>query len=183
MQVIALSAVQNQQFTVTLDNNRYEIAIYLTDDVMCCDINCNDVQLTTGMRAQPGAPLIPFQFLQGLNGNFFIVTSDDDYPNYNDFGTTQYLIYLSYVEFVAAGKSVPSITFLTLNAEPFTPVVGILLEVGDNGTFAGIGWFNAVVGNLEETGDNGTFVGAGNVGGIIGYLIETGDNGHWAGNP
>jgi len=45
------------------------------------------------MRAVSGFPLIPYSYLQ--NGNFTFITSNNEYPDWRQFGITQYLIYAS----------------------------------------------------------------------------------------
>lgn len=108
MQTIALANVSNQNFTTTLDSNRYEIAIYQVGSTMACDIAVNEVSVVTGSRITPGEFLIPFAAYQGVNGNFILVTQNDALPDYTLFGTSQIMTYMSAAEIAAAvGGTVP----------------------------------------------------------------------------
>lgn len=105
---IDLAAIPNQTFTTTLDSNRYVVKIYQASNVMCCDISCNEVVLVSGGRMLPGEFLIPFFCYSGTNGNFLILTKDDDLVDYIQFGVTQTFIYLSVEEIAAfTGGTVP----------------------------------------------------------------------------
>lgn len=105
---IDLAAIQNQTFTTTLDNNRYVMKIYQAANIMCCDITCNEVVLVSGGRMMPGEFLIPFFCYSGINGNFLILTQNDDLVDYTQFGITQIFIYQSVEEIAAdVGGTVP----------------------------------------------------------------------------
>jgi|ERR1039458_1498764 hypothetical protein len=101
MQTLNLSNVPNQKFSTTLDKNRYVISIYQTSTCMSCDISCNEIQLVSGYRIVTGAFLIPF-YMQGVNGNFILITQNDNLPDYTQFNTTQILMYLTAEEIAAA---------------------------------------------------------------------------------
>jgi len=101
MQEIPIVNSPNQSLSLTLDNNRYDIRIHACKDnsgnlVMAFDIAINGNAVVTGVRAVPGFPIIPFSYLE--NGNFALITQNDDYPDYTQFGVTQNLIYASQVE-------------------------------------------------------------------------------------
>lgn len=95
MQTIDLAAVQNQTFSTTLDSDFYNIAVYFAAGIMACDITRNNVVIETGMRISAGEFLIPFFCYEGTSGNFMLLTQNDALPDYNQFGTTQTLIYMS----------------------------------------------------------------------------------------
>jgi len=97
---IPITNIPNQSFSINLDGNQYDIRIHACGDnivpgsmVMAVDIVRNNVAIVTGMRAVPGFPLIPAKYLE--NGNFIFSTQNDDYPDWNQFGITQYLIFAS----------------------------------------------------------------------------------------
>lgn len=129
---------------------------------MCCDINCNSIQLLNGTRIVAGFPIIPYPAYFQPNGNFLLLTTNEALPDYNEFGITQTLIYLSAAEITAAALAADTgIGYLTLDFDFLVPLVGALVTYG-------------MPGSLDA---------AGTVSGLVGSLIETGDNGHWAGNP
>jgi hypothetical protein len=98
MQVINLSNVENQTFTIVLDGDLYSIAIYYVPGGMCCDLERNGVEILTGSRIMPNDYIIIFYGYQNTSGNFMLTTQNDDLADYNEFGITQTLIYLSFDE-------------------------------------------------------------------------------------
>ncbi len=107
MQVIALQRIPNQEINAILDDNTYEIRIHdtrynssLGTDIMAVDIIRNNEMIIQGVRACTGCPLIPF--LNLCDGNFVIVTENDQYPNWRLFGVNQFLVYMSQAEMEAA---------------------------------------------------------------------------------
>lgn len=101
MQTIQLVPVEDQSFTITLDGSRYTIRIFYIGTTMAADISRNEIVLTTGQRITSGEMLIPFGSLQGLNGNFLLLTLNEELPDFNQFGLTQTLMYASYDELFA----------------------------------------------------------------------------------
>jgi hypothetical protein len=104
MRTISLDATPNQELSVTLDGNRWDITIKECNGVMCCTLLLNDVLLLSGQRIVGGSPLIPYKYMQGA-GNFWILTENDELPDYNRFGVDQQFIYIS----AAESAAIPSI--------------------------------------------------------------------------
>ena len=100
MQQITLQAVPNQTLSIQLDNNSYDIVIRAVNignaQVMVFDISINNVVIVLGQRAVAGYPIIPYAYL--YDGNFIVITSDDDLLDYTKFQISQYLIYASQAE-------------------------------------------------------------------------------------
>jgi len=102
MQVIDLSVTANQSLVTTQDNNRYEIRIFECNGAMAADVTRDGVVLFSGSRMTIDLPLIPYAYMQGTDGNFFLVSLTDDEPYYTLFGSQQSLIYASAAEMSAA---------------------------------------------------------------------------------
>lgn len=66
---------------------------------MFVDITRNGSPVVSGMRAVAGTFLIPYGYLE--SGNFLIITTNEEYPDYRQFGLSQYLIYFSQAELEA----------------------------------------------------------------------------------
>lgn len=94
MRTISLDAIPNQEFSVTLDNNRWDIIIKECDGVMCCTLVLNDVPLLSGQRLVAGSPAIPYKYMQD-SGNFWLLTENDELPYYDRFGVDQTFVYAS----------------------------------------------------------------------------------------
>ncbi len=93
---INLAAIPYQALSVNIDTVRYDLRIFLATNVMCADLSINGTPILTSNRLVAGAFMIPYRYLE--NGNFLITTLNDDIPYYEQFGTTQFLTYLSQAE-------------------------------------------------------------------------------------
>lgn len=102
---IPLQAIPTQtlSFQDTTTQTNYFIAIKTCGNpgaqIMSVSISINDILIVSGVRAVAGFPLIANTYLE--NGNFVILTQNDDLPDYTQFGVTQYLIYASQLEIEA----------------------------------------------------------------------------------
>ena len=101
---IPIINVPNQSLSIQLDDNQWDIAIHATQDnpdgssgIMAIDITINNNIIISGVRATYGYSLIPYNYLI-VDGNLYFVTQNDDYPDWRQFGITQYLIYASSAE-------------------------------------------------------------------------------------
>lgn len=99
MQLITLNPIPNQTFSISLDTHIYNVTLKLTNFVTSVTIARDNVTLISNSRAIPGFPLIPYTYLE--NGNFAIITANDEYPHYFQFGVTQFLVYASESELIA----------------------------------------------------------------------------------
>lgn len=90
---IALAAVANQQFSVQIDATRYDITLQEANGCMAATIVRDSVTLVSAFRVVAGEPLIPYAYL--TDGNFAIVTDGDALPYWTEFGTTQYMLYVT----------------------------------------------------------------------------------------
>lgn len=98
-QVVPLQTVPNQQLSLQLNDDRYDIRLHdLGDGTMSCDVSINEEIKVLGSRVLSTDPLIPYLYLQ--EGNFFFLT-DDEYPYWENFNTTQTLLYYSASELEA----------------------------------------------------------------------------------
>lgn len=100
MRQIQLRQIPNQSLSITLNNNLYDLTIRTVKtgnaQITAVDVQINGAYVVRGFRAVAGFPIIPSIYLE--NGNFMIVTSNGDLPNYTQFQTTQFLVYVSQSE-------------------------------------------------------------------------------------
>lgn len=96
MKTIGLENIPNQSFTVNLDSRRYDFVIKETRGVMSVSIARDNEQLVSNIRMVAGTPLLPYLYQE--EGNFFLLTENQEYPDYNLFKTNQYLLYLTVAE-------------------------------------------------------------------------------------
>lgn len=99
MQNIPIAAEPNQEFVVRLDDTRYAFRLKETNGVMVADITIDDVVTLTATRVLAGEPLIPYLYQQV--GNFVLLTDGDALPDWQEFGHSQALVYMSPAELAA----------------------------------------------------------------------------------
>lgn len=99
MRNIPITQDPNQDLTVRLDDTRYGLRLEAVNGVMVVDVSIDGVTVLTGSRVLAGEPLIPYKYLQ--EGNFILLTINDELPDYTQFGVTQSLVYLSPAELAA----------------------------------------------------------------------------------
>jgi len=99
MILVPIAAVPNQTFSISLNNMRYDIAIYVARNIMAIDIERDNETLVLGLRLVPNSLVIPYKYLE--EGNFIILTDDEEYPYYTQFGISQQLLYASSAELLS----------------------------------------------------------------------------------
>ncbi|EJD6506592.1 phage baseplate plug family protein [Providencia rettgeri] len=92
MQEIPLNTVPNQRVRISLSGEEWELTFKVARNTICCDIKRNDVVLLRSIRAIPNQPLIPYRYLSA-GGNFVFITDNDEYPWWEQFGKSHYLVW------------------------------------------------------------------------------------------
>lgn len=101
---ISLRPVPNQQLSIQLEDVWYDITLKDAIGCMALTLERDGVRVLSNTRLVAGSPVIPARYQE--SGNFVLTTADDAIPYYDQFGTTQFLIYLSAAE-VAAWRARP----------------------------------------------------------------------------
>ena len=92
--LITLEAITAQEFNVTLGDYSYDIRIYSTISGMAYDLSIDDVEIVQGFQLVNEVFMLPYRY-QEVDGNLLLVVPDDEVPDYESFGSTQFLYYLS----------------------------------------------------------------------------------------
>lgn len=95
---IELKQLPNQELSITLDGNIYDITIRSTTNSTTATIARNGSTLISNTRILPLYPILPYQYLE--EGNFCLITDSDALPDYTLFGISQSLVYLTSAELV-----------------------------------------------------------------------------------
>lgn len=104
MRIVPVATVPNQSFTVTIDGVRWGLALKDANGILVANVTRDDVLLLSATRVLAGEAIIPYAYLQ--TGNFLVLTSLDDLPNWQQLSVTQTLVYFSPTEMV----SLPQVT-------------------------------------------------------------------------
>lgn len=116
MQIVPIQAIPNQDFSITLQNNLYQIGIHATNGVMSVSMSINGDDIMDNIRAVAGSPVIPSQYLEQGNGNFLFLTANYQLPDYTQFNLTQSLAYFSAAELISFRT--PQLVFSPIAALP-----------------------------------------------------------------
>jgi hypothetical protein len=92
---IGLAAVANQSLSVQLGERNYVIDFHEANGVMCVTLTRDGVVLVSGSRVTGGTPLLPYRYLESGEGNFLVTVDNEEIPYWDQFGNTQFLVYLS----------------------------------------------------------------------------------------
>lgn len=107
MQIIDIAQVPNQSLSVTLEGVRWDIRIKQAVSSMAADLTADGVPVLSGQRIVAGTPIIPYEYLIN-DGNFLIMTENDELPNWELFDVNQVLIYANFEEISAVEPEVLS---------------------------------------------------------------------------
>jgi len=91
---IFLENIPQQEFDLNIDNVVYHLRLRDGGGFTFVDIATNTEQLINGLIAGANLPIIPYPYLT-RGGNFIFYCLDNEYPNYENFESTQYLYYVS----------------------------------------------------------------------------------------
>lgn len=96
---VALAAVPNQSLSIQLDGRRYAIHLREANGSMAATIARDGEPLVSAARIVAGTPLLPYPYQEA--GNFLLTTEAEALPYYDQFGISQFLVYLSPDELAA----------------------------------------------------------------------------------
>jgi hypothetical protein len=115
MQIVPIQAIPNQNFSVVLDGNQWDIGIRTTNGCISVSMSINGIPVFSNMRAVAGTRIIPSKYQEA--GNFVFITQNYEVPEYTQFGVTQFLVYASQTEIDAVRDIDPEL----ITAADFDP--------------------------------------------------------------
>ena len=97
---IDLNNLPNQNFTISINDIDMEVNIRLAgeDDnrIMFFSLLINDEYICPNVPVFSNQGVLPYPYMVSeVGGNFYFITENDDYPNYENFGTTCKLYFLT----------------------------------------------------------------------------------------
>lgn len=90
---IALAAVPNQSLSVQLNEQQYDLHFRDLGDCMAVSVERGGEFIIRGARLLPGVPVLPYRYQE--EGNFLMLTEGDALPYFDQFGVTQFLVYMT----------------------------------------------------------------------------------------
>lgn len=95
---IALQAIANQELSIPLDGSRFVLTVKESQGAMVMTIARDDVVIVQNARMTGDNVIIPSEYQRVGMGNFFIGTQGEAIPFWDQFGLTQFLVYLTAAE-------------------------------------------------------------------------------------
>ncbi len=92
------SSYANQEFDVQVDGIDKNIHVLLQTvyDITMMSVTVDDELLGIPFICFPNYPVIPYDYLvEKLGGNFLFTTENENYPNYENFGTSCLLYFIT----------------------------------------------------------------------------------------
>lgn len=93
---VSLAAIPNQSLSIQLDGRFYDIQVREINGAMAASITRDGVAIVSGQRIVAGTPLLPYQYQEA--GNFLLLTGEEALPFWDQFGITQFLVYVTPAE-------------------------------------------------------------------------------------
>jgi|ERR1700728_2796547 len=96
MRIIPLQTLPNQNFSLQIDDNTYDLRLHDCGGITAVSIDFNNTPVLSGARAVSGFPIIPYAYLEATIGNFMFINAQTDlgeYPDWPRFNADQILLY------------------------------------------------------------------------------------------
>ena len=87
MKVLPINAIPNQQLSVLLDGNQWDINLKLTNGGISCSLSRNNEVIAQNARVVAGMRILQAKYQEA--GNFAMICNDQTVPDYTQFGVTQ----------------------------------------------------------------------------------------------
>lgn len=94
MEQINISRLPNQSFFVIVGEAQVNFRLHVFNGLLYCDLYVNGVLVSASTRCNPNQPLLPKYYNESI-GNFMFVTTDDRYPDAEDFGDSCRLVHIT----------------------------------------------------------------------------------------
>lgn len=98
---IPIISTPNQSLSVVINDVSYEITLKLVEGIMEFSLSVNGNKVTDGERCFANQFILPYPYM-AENGNFIFKTENEEYPNWENFGSTCQLLFYTRDEINAA---------------------------------------------------------------------------------
>ena len=89
---------KNQKFTFSDNGLLLEVTIKTVDNITLMSISANGNNIVNSVKVTGNTPIMKYNYLQQKYGDFVFSTTDNEYPIYSDFNSSNKLYHLSYEE-------------------------------------------------------------------------------------
>lgn len=88
---IPLVSIANQSFSMVLSQHTYDVILKSLFSTTVFSLAIDGVQVLSSQRIVAGYPMIPYKYIE--EGNFVILTANEELPYYLQFGISQFLVF------------------------------------------------------------------------------------------
>lgn len=124
---IPIQAIPNQNFSINLDNNLFDITLRTTNGITSASFTINGTDTIDNIRCVAGSVLIPYAYLEA--GNFMFLTNNYQFPIYTQFNISQTLVYFTAAELATIRDPYS----LPITAADFNPLGALPLRFAPQG--------------------------------------------------
>ena len=93
MKQIPLKVYPRQSLSVVLEGSLYELSLKECNGIMAVSVIRDGETIISNRRAVAGMPIIPSRYLN--DGNFFLLTDNDELPYYTGFEGSNVLVWVT----------------------------------------------------------------------------------------
>lgn len=93
MKEIPIKQFPRQSLSVVLEGSLYELSLKECNGIMAVTVVRDGVTIVSNRRAVAGVPVIPSGYLE--EGNFLILTNNEDLPYYTKFEGSDIFVYVT----------------------------------------------------------------------------------------
>ena len=90
---VTIAAVANQELSVQLGGSMWTISLREGSGCMSASVSRDNVALVSNVRVTGGTPLLPHRYQE--SGNFIVTVEGEALPYWDQFGVTQFLVYVT----------------------------------------------------------------------------------------
>lgn len=94
MIIVQLLPIPTQELKLRILEELYTVQVRTTDKATFISISRNDIKIISNQILIPNATLLRYDY-NISNGNFAFQTKNNELPDYNQFGVSQFLYYLT----------------------------------------------------------------------------------------
>jgi hypothetical protein len=100
---IPLQAIANQELSIPLEGSRYVITVKEANGSMAASIERDGVAIVRNTRIVSDGFILPYRHQWLGYGNFFFSTQDENLPNFELLGVTQFIVFVTTDELEESG--------------------------------------------------------------------------------
>lgn len=92
------NTLPNQKFNFKTDTATVEITLKTVDGIILMSVLSNGNNVISNIKVAPNVLILCYDYLQQQYGDFIFTTTNNEYPNYQNFNNSNKFYWLNYEE-------------------------------------------------------------------------------------